>query len=379
MKLSLTAGVIAAALCQTDPGAAQTTDMSFKVGVTTRRFVPSEPFNWRGARTYALITSIWYPAAADVREEPQLIGPPGAALFEIGPAARNGAIARSPDRFPLLLLSHGTGGTAQSIGWLGTALAAHGFVAAAVNHPGNNALDGYTIEGFTLWGERAVDLSRVIDAMIAEPLFGPRLDPQRIGAAGFSIGGYTVLATAGAVPSVAHYRQFCDSPEADASCVAPPEFADLREKARALADSDPAYATALRTEGRSYRDPRISAVFAMAPALGQAFAPDSLPTIAVPVSITAGAGDRIVPVRSSAQYLAAAIPGAELTVLPGDVGHYVFVATCTEAGRAAFPPLCIDPPGVDRGTVQATAAGLAATFFARHLAAASPGASGGAR
>src|SRR5471032_1248967 len=40
-----------------------------KVGVTTRDVVPAEPYDWRGARTHALRTMIWYPAAAGAREE----------------------------------------------------------------------------------------------------------------------------------------------------------------------------------------------------------------------------------------------------------------------------------------------------------------------
>ena len=34
----------------------------YKVGAMTRRFVPGEPYNWRGAQTHALVTQIWYPA-----------------------------------------------------------------------------------------------------------------------------------------------------------------------------------------------------------------------------------------------------------------------------------------------------------------------------
>ena len=78
----------------------------------------------------------------------------------------------------------------------GTALARAGYVAAAVNHPGNNPIDGYTVAGFTLWWERARDLSAVIDGMLADPTLMTRIDAERIGAAGFSLGGYTMIAIA---------------------------------------------------------------------------------------------------------------------------------------------------------------------------------------
>jgi predicted dienelactone hydrolase len=132
-------------------------DAVFKVGVTTRDFIPAEPYDWRGAKTHALRAIIWYPAAADAREEPQWIGPPMVPFMSAGSAARDAAPAAGP-RHPLILLSHGNGGLASQLAWLGTAMAADGFVVVAVNHPGNNALEDYTVEGFSLWWLRAVDL-----------------------------------------------------------------------------------------------------------------------------------------------------------------------------------------------------------------------------
>ena len=43
----------------------------FKVGVTTRDFIPAEPYDWRGAATHSLQATIWYPAASDAREQAQ--------------------------------------------------------------------------------------------------------------------------------------------------------------------------------------------------------------------------------------------------------------------------------------------------------------------
>jgi len=51
----------------------------FKVGVTTREFVPAEPYDWRGAATHRLRATIWYSAASDAREQAQCVGPPVAA------------------------------------------------------------------------------------------------------------------------------------------------------------------------------------------------------------------------------------------------------------------------------------------------------------
>src|SRR5580704_9067892 len=132
---------------------------SYKVGMTFRRFAPKEPYNWRGAQTHALNTVVWYPAEPSAVEKPVEI--PGLNIFELGSAARDAESSAKRARFPLIVISHGTGGTGLSMAWLGEALAAHGYVAAAVNHPGNNGTEPYTLEGFSIWWERARDVSEV--------------------------------------------------------------------------------------------------------------------------------------------------------------------------------------------------------------------------
>ena len=151
------------------------------------------------------------------------------------------------------------------------------------------------------------------------------------------------------------------------ACQAPPEFGNLRAKAKALTDSDEAFRAALANDSRSYRDKRVRAVSAMAPALGPAFLPESLAGIDIPVAIVAGAADAIMPVGSNARFYAAHIPHAELTIFPGDAGHYVFLVDCTEAGRAALPARCADAPGIDRDAIHAQTEDLAEAFFASNL------------
>ena len=220
----------------------------FKVGSAQRAFVPAEPYSWRGAKTHALLTTVWYPADGAAVEKAQWGGPPEAPLFALGSAAPGAQFA--PGKFPLILLSHGTGGSAPMLAWLGTALAAHGYVAAAVNHPGNNALESYTPEGFSLWWERTKDLSEVIDHLLADPDFGSRIDPQRIGAAGFSLGGYTMIEMAGGITDRDAFQQFCKAHAADSTCKSPPEFPNLVNYVNQMdetAKRDPEIAASLRT------------------------------------------------------------------------------------------------------------------------------------
>ena len=337
----------------------------FKVGVTARDFIPAEPYDWRGAKTQALRAMIWYPAAADAREEPQWIGPAIAPFFSAGSAARDAAPAAGPRR-PLILLSHGNGDMASSLAWLGTALAARGFVVVAVNHPGDNALEDYTLEGLSLWWLRAVDLSAVIDAMLADKTFASQIDPARIGAAGHSLGGYTVIAAAGGIANPAQLQAFCASPASDASCKPPPPGAELRQKIAARLSSDADFRQRYSLAGKSYRDERIRAVFAMAPGPGPIFTPESLGEISIPVGIVAGTDDEIVPPAAAAEAFVKAIPHASLKLFP-HAGHFVFVGACTAVGRLVLPGPCVDPQRAGRDSVHAETIRLALDFFTATL------------
>jgi predicted dienelactone hydrolase len=334
------------------------------VGGVTRSFVPAEAYNWRGAATHELVASVWYPAAAGTSASEHDIGPSASPLFRLGTWADDARPADGP--FPLLVLSHGTGGSAQIMAWLALGLASRGYVVAAVNHPGNNALEAYTVEGFLMWWERAHDLTATIDALFRDKELGRVIDTTRIGGVGFSLGRYTVVEIAGGRTDPRLFQDFCRSAAAE-GCADPPEFPNLFARWAELETTSSNFRAAVSHAGDSYRDSRVRSVFAIAPALGPAFIPDSLQRISIPVAILAGEDDRIVPAKSNAQRLAGAIPGARLTLLPGGVGHYTFLATCTENGRRTQPQLCTDATGIDRQAVHQQAIESAVQFFDKTL------------
>jgi len=127
-----------------------------------------------------------------------------------------------PDGYPIILFSHGfTGCGTQSV-FLTEALAQAGYLVLAPDH--HDAACGPSHEGklfeklstmrsekpFTnpaAWSEetyrdRGADLEAVLDAILKDKSFqGVAVDSARIGLAGHSLGGYTVLAMAGAWPS----------------------------------------------------------------------------------------------------------------------------------------------------------------------------------
>jgi predicted dienelactone hydrolase len=334
------------------------------VGFSLRNFAVPPGYNWRGSDTHTLSGIVWYPAEAGNEEKDQYIGPPKAPIFYAGRAAKNATLAPSFGKYALVALSHGTGGSALQMAWLGTYLAARGFIVVAVNHPGNNSVTGYTPQGFAEGWERAKDISAAISDMLADPRFGSQIDPGRIGAAGFSYGGYTMMELAGATTDWNRLVAWCE--EGKNTCN-PPEMPDLVEKFKAI-EQQPDVQDALEHAGDSYRDPRIRAVFAIAPAVARAFTPESLEKISIPVEIVAGAADSIAPPAENAQFFAANIKGAKLTILPGGVGHYTFLDVGTDAGKKQLPQLLVDNPGVDREAVHRQVGEMAADFFDENLA-----------
>jgi len=348
-----------------------------RVGVTTKVFHPAAARNWRGAEKKELDCTVWYPAIDTAVETRQFIGAPDSPQFEAGMAMPHAEFAPSLDGFPLILLSHGTGGSAEQMAWLGTALARSGYIAVAVNHPGNNAHEVYTPEGFALWWERATDLSEVLDGMLADEAFGPRIDKTRVAAAGFSLGGYTVLELAGAQTDISEFFNLCGAkpdapgpgaprPDADTTVCHVPEMDGMGNVDQVLAAARKTSGESLARSGESFRDRRVKAVFAIAPALGFTLTPESLKSIKTPVAIVVGSADRIAVARDNADYVRAYVRGAREAVLPG-VRHYTFLDSCTAEAKAKLGVYCADNEGVNRDAIHAEVAAEAVTFFDRAL------------
>jgi predicted dienelactone hydrolase len=202
--------------------------------------------------------------------------------------------------------------------------------------------------------------------VLHDETFGSRVDAARIGAAGHSLGGDTVILAAGGIANPAQLQAFCRSPVADVSCKPPPPASDMRQRTLALLRSDEDFRRRYGKAGNSYRDERISAVFAMAPGPGQVFTAESLGKISIPVAIVAGSADEIVPPAAAAEDFARAIPRASLKLFQG-AGHFVFVDTCTMAGRVVLRVPCNDPDGTGRDAIHAETIRLALDFFTAHL------------
>ncbi|MEO8531718.1 MAG: hypothetical protein ABI459_10875 [Deltaproteobacteria bacterium] len=295
-------------------------------------------FDLRAAhRANPIAASIWYPAATPTYRAPIGDGPIFVPTFAfMGPAVAEG-------RHPLILLSHGSGGNADVLGWLSAGLVAQGAIVLAVNHPGSTSGDSSPRRSVDL-AARAKDLSAALDSVLADPAFAPFIDTDKIAVVGFSLGGSTALNLAG--------LRF-DGAAQDANCTTGPDAADcgffIRGGVR-FAD-EPGFAA-------DARDPRITAAVAIDPGFGGAVNADSLTAVTAGLTlINLGDVDRLgaVDVGPNGNNLAARLSGAGyVEIAPGS--HFTFLGECKPAAQGMLAeegddPVCTDPEGVDRAEI----------------------------
>ena len=305
--------------------------------------------------------TLWYPAAPTAEEQDLTIGPPDNPLFFVGESAPDAAFA-DDQRRPVILLSHGFGGTARMMGWFGTVLAQQGYIVVAVDHPGNNGLDPMTVAGAVMFWERPGDLAAALARVRTDPDLYRHLDLSRVGVAGFSAGGFTSLVAAGARVDLARLTAFCAERPSDGVCAPQKEFTVTPQEAQAFL-AGPEIAPRAARAGDDLSLPEVRAAFVMAPAIVQALDPGSLRAMRTPVSIILGDSDVVAPPNTNGGVAVRAIPGARMKVLAG-VGHYDFLARCTAAGQRVVP-LC--PTEVPRGETHRATLEAALRFFAQTI------------
>ncbi|GAA3835710.1 alpha/beta hydrolase family protein [Streptomyces phyllanthi] len=224
---------------------------------------------------------------------------------------------------PLVVISHGSGGSGSDMGWLVHPLVESGFRVAALDHHGNNFVDGYEPEGFLHVWEQPRDITFALDALAREQPLGP------VGAAGFSMGGYTVAALAGARidPQVLLGIAMGAAP-----MPALPEFPDALD-ALLKKYSELELLSALESAAADLSDPRIQAVFQVAPGIGRFLTPESLRTVRVPVEIRWAGADTISPYEEDTRPYLEHIPTADGCSAGPDVRHEDFIGPDPAAVR----------------------------------------------
>jgi predicted dienelactone hydrolase len=319
---------------------------------TETNYVGQQTFSFEDkARNRKLVTEIWFPTHVQPQKNE------GSPFIRI-PTARNAAIITG--RFPLIVFSHGTGGGRLTVEWFCAGLAAHGFIVAAVDHFGNTFDNPIPIEFAEFW-KRPQDITFIIDQLLANPDIYSSIDQTRIGAAGFSLGGFTAIALSGAVMDYPAFEKFLQTPDGKKETDIPEmpgliSYFKMPEVRESFLNAPP------------LKDKRIKSVFVMSPALGQIFpVKENFKDVNVPVSIVSVGKDQLAPPGTNALHYAKMIGGAKYTELSPAAGHYVFLNEAMEPVRKEAPHLFTDAQGVDRKDIHNKGLSLAVTHFSQTL------------
>jgi predicted dienelactone hydrolase len=308
---------------------------------------------------------IWYPALnPDDLEEaitytlglgdmvpPVMNELPGKALLNADPD-QTGA------PYPLVVSSHGLGGSYTLWAYLHEQLASHGFVVMAFGHTGNTLVDSMSAtdeETQTVYWEAAIDslvlrpmdITRVIDYAEMQTADGGILanliDTDRIGVIGVSYGGYSSLAAAGAQLDLASITPFCDqgiytSMLATQLCNRYPDgvqerLAQLGEIAGVDFVSDELFP--------SLGDPRVDVIVPVVP-MAVVFGEDGPTNVDIPALFLAAGGD-VTAVSEYNVYLAYEhVSGANKTLVTFENAGHGFSLECPESW-VTVSPFCSDP------------------------------------
>ncbi|WP_150525052.1 alpha/beta hydrolase family protein [Roseibium sediminis] len=305
-------------------------------------------------RAWPVQGAIWYPAAN--RSYVGVVG--DNPVFEgtrvlMGPEVKAG-------KHPLVVLSHGSGGNMDGLGWLSSELVKAGYMVLAVNHPGSTSGDSSPRRSARL-GERARDLSAALDTFLADPYFADHVDREKIVSLGFSLGGTTVLQSVGLQFDKALTEEFCDAAIEVAGC-------DFYRKGGV----DFSKVDAALFEG-NFSDSRISAAIAVDPGFTVGATAESVAAVEVPVLLitlgTKKANWKATDTGPSGSGLDTRLENGQ-PVLIEPANHFSFLAHCKPAGADILAeegedPICDEPEGGDRGQAHSKVVKAVADFLAK--------------
>lgn len=322
-----------------------------QIGQTTLEFYDE-------TRYRPVVTEVWYPTSDSLKATDEYFSP-----FLRSHTVRNGTLPNM--QHPLIMISHGNGGNRFSLEWLAQSLVEKGYVVAAVDHWGNT-LDNKIPSEFVKPWERPLDISIAIDRLLEDTEFKEIIDPGKIGALGFSYGGYTVIALAGAVLDYSELLKYYQSPQGKADLSEINEFPGEQDALLALMEDESFIRSTQHIP--PLKDSRIKAIFAISPGTAQGFvSTDQFEDVQDPVFIVGCEADLVTPVERYARHYHKMIPESEYFEFPGEVGHYVMLAVATDEVKKEAPVPFVDHPSVDRQQVHQRVKELSAGFFGSNL------------
>lgn len=284
--------------------------------------------------------SVWYPAGSRtyrsrVGENPVFHG----TSVMLGARVKEG-------KYPLVVLSHGSGGNMDSLGWLSKGLVENGAMVLAMNHPGSTSGDSSPRRSARFW-DRALDTGAALDTLLADPAFAPHVDTSRIYMLGFSLGGVNTLQNIGLRLNIGTFVRYCEETPASPGCAF---------FAKGMTSWENVDAERINA---AYDEPRLAGAIAVDPALHFAMTEESIAAAKKPVLfINLGSDETLwneINVGPTGSDLAARMPNADYVQI-SPAHHFSFLGLCTDKGAALLKeeqddPVCDDPAGADRADI----------------------------
>ncbi|WP_295621714.1 alpha/beta hydrolase [Chamaesiphon sp. GL140_3_metabinner_50] len=260
---------------------------------------------------------------------------------------------------PIIVISHGVAEDRTTYGYLAEHLASYGFAVTSIEHVGGDAnrfrqyFSGLApAPKATELLERPRDVSFFLDELQRQAQTDSTLrqvDVDRVGLVGHSLGGYTVLALAGAQIDFERVKQSCT----------PNRSLNLSVLLQCRANE-------LSPQPYRLQDPRIKAVFAISPLGSTLFGKQGMSQIRVPVFLLGGGEDIITPVVPEQIYPFTWLqtPNKYLAIL--DKGTH-FSTQDISKSDSVFP-VSESLIGADPAQAQIYTKALSTAFFQTHLA-----------
>ncbi len=292
---------------------------------------------------YPFPVGVWYPTQVQPKPTTML----SIVLMDV---ARNAPI--SGRDLPLVVISHGNGGGPASHVDLALALANDGYIVAAPMHSGDNYADQSAVGSVSWLSVRTKELHATVDYMLKDWQGHDRINPERIGAFGFSAGAFTVLTAVGAQPDLHIIAKHCvESPEL---------VCDLLRSV-----NSPYLNTDTPTTGDAFLpDLRIKAAVVAAPGLGFTMVPDGLDNVRVPIQLWSADNDINVPYSTNTKLVREALGSwVEFHSVVG-ASHFSFLAPC---GLLGPPAICKDQGQFDRKAFHKNMNASIIAFFEKNM------------
>ena len=241
----------------------------------------------------------------------------------------------------LVVLAPGLNTDYTALLYVGNHLSSHGYAVATLNFPytSTDAIQSgiagtAPIPSPSAWFSQPTTISDLID--VVQRRWGDRLDSNRVGALGQSLGGYTVTALAGAPLDWTHLRESCKR-------YANPNQVEIN-LAKLWQCQDPGQPGQTLNQA----DARIKAVIAINPVTNPIFSASSLRSLATPYMMIAATDDFFAPplseqllpytsLKQADTYLALVNKGTHLSFLAGTSNLPSFLVGPTQ--REAFVEL----------------------------------------